>query len=118
MNRWEDKGAFGSLMDVYDVVPTPTAPGSAEIARTDVIDLTSRMKPDGTLDWDVPAGHWTVLRMGYLAHRREEPPVRARRQRLRGRQTQRGLRAPIFFPVTSIRSSSISALCSVPRRTT
>jgi hypothetical protein len=23
VNRWEDKGAFGSLMDVYDVVPTP-----------------------------------------------------------------------------------------------
>ena len=26
VNRWEDKGAFGSLMDVYDVVPTPAAP--------------------------------------------------------------------------------------------
>ena len=25
VNRWEDKGAFGSLMDVYDVVPTPGA---------------------------------------------------------------------------------------------
>jgi len=23
------------------------------------------MNPDGTLNWDVPAGKWTILRMGY-----------------------------------------------------
>jgi hypothetical protein len=65
VNRWEDKGTFGSLMDRYDVVPTPAAPDSAEIGRGDVIDLTGKMDKDGTLDWDVPAGHWTILRMGY-----------------------------------------------------
>jgi hypothetical protein len=65
VNRWEDKGTFGSLMDRYDVVPTPAAPESAKIARGDEIDLTSKMDKDGTLDWDVPAGHWTILRMGY-----------------------------------------------------
>jgi len=78
VRRWEDKGAFGSLMDVYDVVPTPTAPPSAEISSNDVVDLTSRMRPDGTLDWDVPAGHWTVLRMGYsLTGARNRPSVPA-----------------------------------------
>ncbi|AEU35230.1 glycosyl hydrolase [Granulicella mallensis] len=78
INRWEDKGAFGSLMDVYDVVPTPAAPDSAVIARKDVIDLTSHMKPDGTLDWEVPAGHWTVLRMGYsLTGAKNRPSVPA-----------------------------------------
>ena len=40
VRRWEDKGAFGSLMDVYDVVPTPSAPAAAEISPNDVIDLT------------------------------------------------------------------------------
>ncbi len=65
VNRWEDKGTFGSLMDRYDVVPTPAAPQSAEIARGDVVDLTGKMDKDGTLHWDVPAGNWTVLRMGY-----------------------------------------------------
>ena len=65
VNRWEDKGAFGSLMDVYDVVPTPAAPTAAEIARGDVVDLTGKMDADGTLHWDVPEGHWTVLRLGY-----------------------------------------------------
>ena len=65
VNRWEDKGAFGSLMDRYDVVPTPDAPASAEIARGEVVDLTSKLDKDGTLHWEVPAGNWTILRMGY-----------------------------------------------------
>lgn len=65
VDRWEDKGAFGSLMDRYDVVPTPAAPASAEIARNSVINLTAKLAPDGTLHWDVPPGNWTILRMGY-----------------------------------------------------
>jgi hypothetical protein len=78
VNRWEDKGAFGSLMDVYDVVPTPAAPTAAEIARGDVIDLTGKMDKDGTLHWDAPEGHWTVLRMGYsLTGARNRPSVPA-----------------------------------------
>ena len=78
VNRWEDKGAFGSLMDVYDVVPTPVAPGSAEIGAADVIDLSSKMDADGTLHWDAPAGRWTVIRMGYaLTGARNRPSVPA-----------------------------------------
>ena len=65
VNRWEDKGSFGSLMDRYDVVPTPPAPASANIALDSVIDLTSKLDKDGTLHWQVPSGHWTILRMGY-----------------------------------------------------
>jgi alpha-L-rhamnosidase len=78
VNRWEDKGAFGSLMDVYEVVPTPTAPPSAEIARADVIDIAKKMDKDGTLHWDVPAGKWTILRMGYsLTGAKNRPSVPA-----------------------------------------
>ncbi|MDE3149724.1 MAG: glycoside hydrolase [Acidobacteriota bacterium] len=65
VNRWEDKGTFGSLMDRYDVVPTPAAPKSAEIARDSIVDLTAKLDKDGVLRWEVPAGHWTILRMGY-----------------------------------------------------
>ncbi len=35
------------------------------IHREQMVDLTSSMKPDGTLNWNVPAGKWTILRMGY-----------------------------------------------------
>jgi hypothetical protein len=33
--------------------------------KSEVVDLTSRMRPDGRLDWTAPAGRWTVLRFGY-----------------------------------------------------
>lgn len=76
VNRWEDKGAFGSLMDVYDVAPTPAAIPSAEISRNDVLDLTGKMDKDGVLHWQVPPGRWTVLRMGYtLTGAKNRPPV-------------------------------------------
>jgi len=31
----------------------------------EVIDLTDRLAPDGTLDWKVPAGDWVVVRTGH-----------------------------------------------------
>jgi hypothetical protein len=64
VNRWEDKGAFGSLMDRYDLVPTPASPQVAEISLADIVDLTGKLDKEGVLHWDVPAGRWTILRMG------------------------------------------------------
>jgi len=65
VNRWEDKAVYGSLMDVYQLATTPDATGSAVIQRSHIIDLTSKMTDDGTLNWDVPAGKWTIIRIGY-----------------------------------------------------
>ena len=45
--------------------PTPDAPPSVGLAKADVVDLTSRMRPDGSLNWTPEAGRWIVLRMGY-----------------------------------------------------
>ncbi len=64
VNRWEEKAGFSFLFE-YETVPTPDAPADATVPAHDVIDLTSKMKPDGTLEWDAPAGNWTVLRLGY-----------------------------------------------------
>ncbi len=63
VNRWEDKGAFGSLMDVYAGVPTPDAPKDAVVG--DVIDISSKMDADGTLHWTPPDGRWKIIRFGY-----------------------------------------------------
>lgn len=41
--------------------PNPTG----LIPRKAVIDLTSHVQADGRLVWDVPAGNWTILRLGY-----------------------------------------------------
>jgi len=74
VNRWEEKAVFGFMFE-YDSVPTPP---SAGVATSDVIDLTSKMAPDGTLDWKVPAGRWTILRLGYsLTGAKNRPPVPA-----------------------------------------
>lgn len=40
--------------------PEPVAAKVINIDR--IVDLTSLMKPDGTLCWDVPEGDWTVMR--------------------------------------------------------
>lgn len=77
VNRWEDKGAFGSLMNVYESAPTPSVSMEETIPHTDILDLTSKMDSNGVLHWDAPAGHWTILRLGYAltgAKNRPAPP--------------------------------------------
>jgi hypothetical protein len=63
VNRWEEKALYGMLNDYGPALATPE-PDEA-IAKDDVVDLTARLKKDGTLDWTVPEGRWAVLRMGY-----------------------------------------------------
>jgi len=64
VDRFEEKAAFAALPDLYTLATLPVAASDA-IAKADVVDLTSKMRPDGTLDWTPPAGRWVVLRMGY-----------------------------------------------------
>ncbi len=64
VNHWQEKAAFGNMME-FESAATPNVPRSEVIARDSVIDLTSKMSADGSLDWDVPSGKWTILRLGY-----------------------------------------------------
>jgi (4-O-methyl)-D-glucuronate---lignin esterase len=64
VNRFEEKAAFTPVPDVYQFATSPVAASEA-VAKSDVIDLTSKMQPDGRLDWTPPAGNWVVLRFGY-----------------------------------------------------
>ncbi|MBN1805255.1 MAG: hypothetical protein JW837_08400 [Sedimentisphaerales bacterium] len=64
VHRWEEKAGFSFLFE-YESVPTPEVTADTAIVRSDIIDLTSKTAPDGSLEWDVPAGRWTILRMGY-----------------------------------------------------
>ena len=41
-------------------------PQKQVVARKNEIDLTDRMHGDGTLEWDVPEGDWTILRIGHV----------------------------------------------------
>ncbi len=64
VNHFEQKAAFVPEPDLYGFATASVGPDDA-VKKADVIDLTSKMQPDGTLDWTPPAGHWVVLRFGY-----------------------------------------------------
>jgi hypothetical protein len=64
VNRFEEKAAFTPMPDLY-AFATPAVDSSAVVAKSDVVDLTAKMHPDGALDWTPPPGHWAVLRFGY-----------------------------------------------------
>lgn len=42
----------------------PTLPADAVINRDRIVDLTAKLGADGRLEWEVPAGDWTILRLG------------------------------------------------------
>jgi hypothetical protein len=64
VNRFEEKAAFVPLAGLSDL-PTPEVTAGDALAKGDIVDLTSKMRPDGALDWTPPPGEWVVLRMGY-----------------------------------------------------
>ncbi|WP_068262116.1 glycosyl hydrolase [Rubripirellula obstinata] len=42
-----------------------TIPADAVIRAETLIDLTDRVSDEGLLNWNAPAGQWTILRLGY-----------------------------------------------------
>ena len=64
VTHWQGKAAYGNTSDFSTLATPPVDKGEA-VPRQDVIDLTSKMRPDGQLEWDAPAGRWVILRLGY-----------------------------------------------------
>ncbi len=67
VDRYETKAGFSLSQDYYALAAP--ADGAAGIAPDSVIDLTDKLRPDGSLDWTPPrlanGGDWRVLRFGY-----------------------------------------------------
>jgi len=61
-------GPFTTRPWVRPFLPTsaadPSEPARNSIPHAEVQNLTSRMRPDGRLTWDVPPGDWIVMRAG------------------------------------------------------
>ena len=75
INRWEDKAGFYHLFD-YTPTSSPEVSSGSVISSSGIIDLTSKMGPDGKLLWDVPKGNWTIIRFGYsLTGSKNRPAV-------------------------------------------
>ena len=64
VSRFEEKAGFSNLIGL-ETFPTPQVAANDAIRKSDIVDLTGKMRSDGTLDWTPPAGNWVVLRFGY-----------------------------------------------------
>jgi hypothetical protein len=64
VNRFQDKAAFTAATNIYGMA-TPAVSAGDVVRKTDVIDLTSKMRTNGRLDWTPPVGRWIILRFGY-----------------------------------------------------
>ncbi len=64
VNEWEKRAGYASARDFFAIRDPEVAPKFI-VAQDDVIDLTGKMQPDGSLNWTPPNGNWMVLRIGY-----------------------------------------------------
>lgn len=64
IHDWQ--GQAGYVLRSLDPSPPPVQDKAAWIASTSVIDLTQQMNSSGKLEWQAPAGKWTVLRFGHV----------------------------------------------------
>lgn len=64
VNQFEVKAGFATAPDYY-ALDGQVGDDFKGVAPGEVIDLTSRMRPDGTLDWTPPKGTWRVVRLGW-----------------------------------------------------
>ncbi len=76
VNEFEKKAMFAAPPRDFYALASASAfiPGTA-INPAAVINLTGKMKPDGSLDWTPPPGQWTVLRLGYSLVGKENHPA-------------------------------------------
>ena len=63
---FEAKSGMNSGRLMLNPSPAPSAvPEGLVVKRREIIDLSRQLQADGRLDWDVPAGRWTILRIGH-----------------------------------------------------
>ncbi len=63
-NNWEAEAAW--VLGSLDRAADPQQSKSAWIDPATIVDLSAEMDAAGTLHWEAPQGHWTVLRWGHV----------------------------------------------------
>lgn len=59
------RAPYSSAPNVKQYLPAPdTARQPAGIRKSQILNLTNKLQPDGTLNWKVPPGNWTIMRFG------------------------------------------------------
>lgn len=75
-NEWEKRAGFANSRNFFAIADPKVGPQFL-VPQNDVVDLTAKMAPDGTLNWTPPAGEWMVLRIGYSLTGHENGPAPA-----------------------------------------
>ncbi len=99
VNHFEEKAAFVLSRICISSRLRKSMP-SLVIKKSDVVDLTSKMQPDGTLDWTPPEGNWVVLAYRLLTARNHESSGNAGGYRTRSRQARPSLCEGLFREVS------------------
>ena len=55
----------GARKTYYKDISVLALPATGVVDKKDVKDLSSKMQPDGKLNWDAPAGEWIIYRFGH-----------------------------------------------------
>jgi hypothetical protein len=76
VNEFEKRAGYANARDFFAIVDPKVAPEFI-VPQADVLDLTAKMQPDGTLDWTPPAGAWMILRIGSSLTGHENGPAPA-----------------------------------------
>lgn len=61
------EGKSGAVWRVSNRTTAAEAPDSLCVPLNKIINITDKMTPDGRLTWDVPAGNWTIIRVGHTS---------------------------------------------------
>jgi hypothetical protein len=71
---FESKAAYQRRVHRKTGAATSTSHGPGVIDQARVIDLTGRMDGEGRIAWEIPAGKWTILRLGHTCTGMENQP--------------------------------------------
>jgi hypothetical protein len=74
VNQFETKAGFATADDYY-ALDAGVDPGETGIAPAAIVDLTDKLRPDGTLAWTPPAGTWKIVRLGWSLTGTENHPA-------------------------------------------
>lgn len=62
--RWPYSSMYGVKQFLPSSASYPELPENEVVDSGKILDVTSGLKEDGTLEWDFPNGEWTVMRFG------------------------------------------------------
>ena len=60
-----EKPVITARQTYYADIAVLALPAEGIALKSSVIDLSSRLQPNGQLDWDAPAGEWIIYRFGH-----------------------------------------------------